>query len=109
MSRLAKKPISIPEGVTASFEGSVMTVTGKLGSLKRNFDLDVIGISIDGNEINLALKRNTPFGRALWGTYASHIKNMLTGVTTPYTKKLILEGIGFNSEVKGKTIDLELG
>ncbi len=109
MSRLAKKPIIIPEGITASFEGSTMTVTGKLGSLKRLFDLDVIGISIDGSEINLTLKRNTPYGRALWGTYASHINNMIAGVTTPYTKKLILEGIGFKSEVKGKTIDFALG
>ena len=59
--------------------------------------------------ITLTPKRNDKFSKALWGTYASHIKNMIKGVETPYQKKLILEGVGFKSEVKGKEFVFALG
>jgi large subunit ribosomal protein L6 len=57
----------------------------------------------------LNVQRNDKFSKSLWGTYASHIKNMIKGVETPYQKKLILEGVGFKSEVKGKTFNFALG
>ena len=59
--------------------------------------------------ITLNVKRNDKFSKSLWGTYASHIKNMIIGVQTPYQKKLILEGVGFKSEVKGKELNFSLG
>jgi len=76
--------------------------------LQKNFR-DDIDIKIADKKINLNVKRNDKFSKSLWGTYASHIKNMIQGVQTPYSKKLILEGVGFKSEVKGKELVFALG
>jgi large subunit ribosomal protein L6 len=109
MSRLAKKPTTIPAGIDVSINGKTLTVKGPKGELSRDFDMSTIGIEIAGNEINFTKKKETPFSRALWGTYASHVRNMIQGVTEPYTKKLILEGIGFKCEVKGDSVEMALG
>ncbi len=108
MSRIGKQEIAIPKGVKISRDGDVITVTGSKGTLSKVFR-DDIDIVISDAVINLNIKRNDKFSKSLWGTYASHLKNMITGVETPYSKKLILEGIGFKSEVKGKEIHLALG
>lgn len=88
--------------------GSALTVTGPKGTLSRNFRNDIV-ISVTDKAVTLNAKRNDKFSKSLWGTYASHIKNMIAGVQKPYEKKLILEGVGFKSEVKGKEIHLALG
>ncbi len=108
MSRIGKKEILIPKTVKITFDSGVMTVTGSKGAVKKIFR-DDIAITMDGDKVVLTPKRNDKFSKALWGTYASHIMNMITGVETPYQKKLILEGVGFKSEVKGKDLNLALG
>ncbi|OGI58287.1 50S ribosomal protein L6 [Candidatus Nomurabacteria bacterium RIFCSPHIGHO2_02_FULL_37_45] len=108
MSRIGKQEIIIPEGVKASLNGAIFSVVGSKGILTKNFRDDIV-ITITGKVINLNIKRNDKFSKSLWGTYASHIKNMIQGVETPYQKKLILEGVGFKSEVKGKTLNFALG
>jgi len=108
MSRIGKKEIIIPKGITVSQDGVVLKVVGTKGILVKNFR-DDITIKIEGDKINLDIKRNDKFSKALWGTYASHIANMIQGVETPYVKKLILEGVGFKSEVKGKELHFALG
>ena len=109
MSRIAKQPINIPEKTEVTFVDGVFTVTGPKGTLSRALKNDVI-VKLDGGVIMLMPKDDTDiFSRALWGTYASHIKNMIAGVNTPFVKKLILEGVGFKSEVKGKDLVLALG
>lgn len=108
MSRIGKQEILIPKGVKVTKDGGVITVAGSKGTLKKDFR-DDIEIAITEEKINLTPKRNDKFSKALWGTYASHLKNMIAGVETPYQKKLILEGIGFKSEVKGKEIHFALG
>lgn len=108
MSRIGKQKIEIPEKTEVIRDGSLFTVKGPKGELKRDFR-DEIEISINGNEITLSPRRNDGFSRALWGTYASHLKNMIYGVNTPYEKKLVVEGIGFKSEVSGKDLVLSLG
>ncbi len=109
MSRIGKQQIEIPKDVTVTFTDGVFAVKGPKGTLSRPFRNE-IKISIAENIITLApVKENDLFSRALWGTYASHVKNMLKGVETPFFKKLILEGIGFKSEVKGKDLALALG
>jgi large subunit ribosomal protein L6 len=108
MSRVGKQQLLIPAGTTVTMTGGLMTVKGPKGTLTRTFT-DTIDITISENEIVCALKDSTPFSRALWGTYASHIKNMIKGVNEPYVKKLILEGVGFKSEVKGTDLHLALG
>src|SRR3989338_1278707 len=118
MSRIGKQEILIPAGIKITHQigslGGTLTVTGPKGSLSKVFR-DDITIVISDKAVNLNVKRNDKFSKALWGTYAAHIKNMIKGVTTPYEKKLILEGVGFKSEVKparqggGKELHLALG
>jgi large subunit ribosomal protein L6 len=108
MSRIGKQEIQIPKGVVVTKSGLVLTVVGPKGTLTKNFR-DDIAINIASNVITLNIKRNDKFSKSLWGTYASHIKNMIRGVETPYQKKLILEGVGFKSEVKGNEFVFALG
>ena len=108
MSRIGKKEIEVPSGVKVSQSGGILTVVGPKGTLTKNFR-DDITIAITDKSVTLGIKRNDKFSKSLWGTYASHIKNMIAGVVTPYQKKLILEGVGFKSEVKGKEFNFALG
>jgi large subunit ribosomal protein L6 len=109
MSRIGKLILSIPDGVTATIDGSVFSVKGPKGELARDFKTNTVSVVINGNEITFTKNVDTIESRAMWGTVASHVRNMLTGVTTGFTKKLILEGVGFKSEVKGDSLDLALG
>lgn len=112
MSRIGKQEINIPAGIKISQQisagGNTLTVAGPKGSLSKIFR-DDITMTLTDKSVKLDVKRNDKFSKALWGTYASHIKNMIQGVTAPYQKKLILEGVGFKSEVKGKELHLALG
>ncbi len=109
MSRIAKQPIPIPEKTEVTLNDGVLTVKGPKGTLTRAMRPEVL-IRFEGDAIVLNPKDDQDiFSRALWGTYASHVKNMLAGVNVGYQKKLILEGVGFKSEVKGKDLNLALG
>lgn len=108
MSRIGKKEIVVPKGVEVTQTGGVLKVTGPKGTLTKIFR-DDITVNIAGGVVTLTPKRNDKFSQSLWGTYASHILNMIKGVQEPYVKKLILEGVGFKSEVKGKELHLALG
>ncbi len=108
MSRIAKKPIAIPEKTEVTYASGVITVKGPLGELKKDFKPE-IEVKIENGEVTLTPVRNSLDILALWGTYGSHLKNMLAGVNTLYQKKLIVEGIGFKSDIKGKEIHLALG
>jgi len=108
MSRIGKKEIIIPKGVTVTKDGVILKVVGPKGTLTKEFRDDIV-VKIADGKVNLDIKRNDKFSRSLWGTYASHITNMIKGVETPYEKKLILEGVGFKSELKGKEIHFALG
>lgn len=109
MSRIGKQELNIPSGVTVTQKEGVLTVIGPKGTLVKSMR-DEIVINIEGDKITLTPKNlDTKFMNALWGTYASHIKNMIKGVTEPYVKTLILEGVGFKSDVKGENLELALG
>lgn len=108
MSRTGKQIITLPEKTEITISGTTIAVKGPQGELSRDFD-PVIEVKIDGNAVTLHPKKLTLESKALWGTYASHLKNMVTGVNTPFQKKLVLEGIGYKSEVKGDEIVFALG
>lgn len=108
MSRVGKQIIQIPEGVTVSLADGVFTAKSSKGELSRSFKNN-IEIMINGNEITLKQNDDSNFSYALWGTYASHIKNMITGLVTPYQKQLALEGVGYRMALEGKTIVMSLG
>jgi len=108
MSRIAKKPIEIPEKTEATYSGGVVTVKGPLGTLSKTIRPH-INVAIENNAITLTPTNEGLQARALWGTYASHIKNMIAGVNKPYEKKLIVDGIGYKADVKGTNLVLALG
>jgi large subunit ribosomal protein L6 len=99
MSRIGKKVIAIPPKTEVTYTSGVLSVKGPLGSLSKTFKSD-IEVNVVAEGVTLVPKRETLENRALWGTYASHVKNMIAGVSTPFAKKLILEGIGYKSDVK---------
>ena len=108
MSRIGKQIITIPEKTEVSVVNGNVTVKGPLGTLARLFRAD-IAIKHADNTITLEPKRNDQSSRALWGAYGSHISNMIAGVHTPYAKKLVVEGIGYKSEVKATDLHMSLG
>jgi large subunit ribosomal protein L6 len=108
MSRIGKKPIAIPKDTTVNFNSGLLTVKGPLGELSRKLKPN-IGIEVSEDEVVVDLKKSDNFSKALWGTYASHISNMIDGVNKPFEKKLIVEGVGFRAEVKGDKLIMNLG
>jgi len=108
MSRIGKQIIIISANTEVKLSGTSVSVKGPLGELTKTFD-PIIEVNVNGAEVTLVPKRETLESRALWGTYAAHLKNMVNGVNKPFERKLILEGIGFKSEVKGDIINLALG
>ncbi len=108
MSRIAKKPILIPAGVTINVDGGVLSVKGSLGVLSKNIPPS-IKFDLESNQITLSLLDNSIESRALWGTFASHIKNMISGVQKIFEKRVIIEGIGYKVDVKGLDMVFSLG
>jgi len=108
MSRLAKKPIIIPPNTEVAFVDGLLTVKGPLGSLQKTFK-DEVSIEIKDGQVQVATAKETLLAKALVGTYASHLINMIEGVNKPYEKKLVVEGVGFRAEVQGSSLNLALG
>ncbi len=107
MSRLAKKPIAKGK-VDVSMSGDTLTVKGPKGTLTKRVH-PAVSITVAEEGVSVAAKQNSRLARALTGTYASHVRNMIKGVETPYKKVLILEGVGYRVEVKGKDIQFLVG
>jgi large subunit ribosomal protein L6 len=108
MSRIGKKPITIPANTEVRVEKGRVVVKGSLGELSRDVRSD-IEVSVADNTVSLVPKATSLEAQALWGTYASHITNMIQGVNTPFSRKLSLEGIGFKVEVRGEKLAMSLG
>ncbi len=107
MSRLGKLPVAIPAGVEVTVADGQLTVKGPKGTLVRAVRPDV-EITVEGSEVKLAPGK-TDLAPALWGTYAAHLRNMVTGVSTGFTKILDIEGVGYRAEVKGTDLSLSMG
>lgn len=108
MSRVGKQILTIPAGVEVRLEGKHIIVKGKNGELKKEIKDDVIFNIADG-KLTSEPRRNDKQSKALWGTYMSLLKAMISGVEIPVIKKLIVEGVGFKWEVKGDMLNLALG
>ena len=108
MSRIGKKPVSIPKGVTITVKDSVVTVKGPKGELSQEIDRD---ITIEITETELIVSRPTEQirHRAMHGLYRSLIANLVKGVTEGYKKELELVGVGFKAANQGNILDLALG
>ena len=108
MSRTGKKLITIPAGTEVSVSDSEIVVKGKGGTLKRVMHGEV-SVTVDGKSISVTPVSQSRLARALWGTYAAHVRNMIQGVNQPFIKRLQIEGIGFRAELSGKTLSLQIG
>lgn len=109
MSRLGKIPVAIPAGVEVTLTDGVLKVKGPKSTLERPVRLDDVSFTIEGSEIAIAPAKETKAAKALWGTYAAHTRNMITGVTEGFTRVLEVEGVGYRAEVKGNEIVLNVG
>ncbi|MBP5441619.1 MAG: 50S ribosomal protein L6 [Treponema sp.] len=107
MSRLGKLPVSIPAGVKISVNDNVVTVEGPKGKLSQKFDN--VDIKVNGSDIEVSRKNDSRDAKAAHGLYRNLIKNMVTGVSTGFTKSLIINGVGYRAEVQGKMIVMNLG
>jgi len=109
MSRIGKLPVNLPAGVTIKVEpGNVVKVKGPLGELTQKVDPDIT-VAIEGSVVTVSRPTDQPRHRSLHGLYRALINNMVVGVSTGYTTKQELVGVGFRAEVKGQIIELSLG
>ncbi|MDP3880655.1 MAG: 50S ribosomal protein L6 [bacterium] len=108
MSKIARKPIEIPEGVELKKEGDTLFFKGKNGEEKVNI-LAGVNVDIKDKEINLSIDSPKKQPRSNWGTLGSLIKNAIEGVTQGFEKTLEVEGVGYKVAMEGKTLVLNLG
>lgn len=108
MSRLGKQPIALPAGVEASFEKGLLTVKKGATQLAREVKSSV-EVKIENNTIVLNPAEQSDAARALWGTYAAHVRNMIEGVNQGFKKVMEIEGVGYRAEVKGSKLVLMMG
>jgi large subunit ribosomal protein L6 len=108
VSRIGRKPITVPGGVEVKIDGTSVTVKGPKGTLSQSFNKN-IGIALDGGIITVTRPNDEKENRSLHGLTRSLIANMVTGVTEGYTKSLDIEGIGYRAVKQGTNVTLTLG
>ena len=108
MSRIGKKPVTVPAGVTASIEGKRMTVKGPKGSLTLAMR-DEISYEIEDGGISVQPANDSKQARAFWGMQRTLVQNLVTGVTEGFTKKLLITGVGYRAAAQGRNLKLQLG
>jgi len=108
MSRVGKKPVAVPTGVTASVEGQTVKIKGPKGAMSLVVPDDV-AVVMDKGAIKLDPRNETKKARALWGTSRANVANLVQGVTKGFEKKLEINGVGYRAAVAGKTLQLQLG
>ncbi len=109
MSKIGKQELLIPAGTTVTVSGTTITVKGKLGEVKREFDAGKVNVEVVDGQVKVSKKGNDKKASQLWGTIAAHVKGMIIGVETGFTKKLLVEGVGYKWEVKGSDVHFALG
>ncbi|WP_313535816.1 50S ribosomal protein L6 [Sphingomonas sp.] len=108
MSRIGKKPVPVPAGVTAQVEGGQISVKGPKGTLTMPLADDIKYEVTDGG-ISVQPANETKRARAFWGMQRTLVQNLITGVTTGFTKKLLITGVGYRAASQGKVLKLQLG
>jgi large subunit ribosomal protein L6 len=108
MSRIGKKPIAIPSGVTVTIDGQTATVKGGKGQLSWTVPED-IEIRQEGAELTLAKRQDTARAQAMWGLSRTLLNNMVVGVSAGYERTLELVGVGYRAAMKGQALSLQLG
>ncbi len=108
MSRIGKKPVAIPGGVTAAVNGQEVKVKGPKGELKHVL-ADAIVAKLDKGAIEIAMREDTQDARAKWGMSRTLVANLIAGVTQGFSKRLEITGVGYRAAVQGSNVQLQLG
>jgi len=109
MSRVGKKPVLVPQGVTASVEGQTVKVKGAKGALSLVVPDEVVVKFDPKTGIKLDPKNDTKRARSMWGTSRTLVSNLMTGVTKGFEENLEITGVGYRAAVQGKNLQLQLG
>jgi len=108
MSRIGKRPVPLPSGVTATTEGRTLTVKGPKGTLSLQMR-DEIAYDISEDGISVQPANETKQARAFWGMQRTLVQNLVTGVSEGFTKVLEITGVGYRATAQGKSLKLQLG
>src|SRR6056300_1508430 len=108
MSRIGKKPVELPSGVTASVSGQTVEVKGPKGT--RSFTAtDDVTIAVEENAVSITPRGLSKRARQQWGMSRTQVANLVTGVTTGFKKELEIQGVGYRAQMQGNTLKLNLG
>ena len=108
MSRIGKKPVALPKGVTASVEGQTVKVKGPKGELSVKLVPEVTA-SVDEHGVTVAPRKDMERAAQMWGLSRTLVNNLVNGVTQRFTQKLEIQGVGYRAAVQGKVLNLQLG
>ena len=108
MSRVGKKPVPVPSGVTANVEGQTVKVKGPKGALQLVLHYDVVA-TLEQGAIKVDPRAETKRARALWGTSRTLVANLIAGVTKGFERRLEIAGVGYRAAVQGKNLQIALG
>ena len=108
MSRIGKKAVAIPSGVTVTLDGQTVTVKGPKGELSWTV-AEEIEVKQDGEELTLSMRQDTTRAHAMWGLSRTLVANMVQGVTQGYERTLELVGVGYRAAMKGTQLSMQLG
>ncbi len=108
MSRIGKKPIAVPSGITADVDGQTVKVKGPKGTLSAVLHDDV-AVELEGGRIKVAPRADSKRARAQWGTSRTLIANLIAGVSKGFQERLEINGVGYRAAVQGKNLQLALG
>jgi large subunit ribosomal protein L6 len=109
MSRIGKRPVELPSGVTASVEGQTLSVKGPKGTLSMAMMDDLVSYKLEDGSISVQPLTQAQRNRAAWGMQRTNVQNLVTGVTEGFTKVLEITGVGYRASAQGKTLKLQLG
>jgi len=108
MSRIGKKPVTIPSGVTANIDNGILSVKGPKGTLTMGLS-DLVECKLEDEAISVNPANDSPKARAYWGMQRTMVSNLVEGVTEGFTKTLEISGVGFRAQAQGKKLKLQLG
>jgi len=108
MSRIGKKPVALPKGVTATVEGKTVKVKGPKGELQVRL-VDQVDAVVGPDGVTVTPKEGVEQGRQMWGLSRTLVNNLVVGVTQGFTQKLEINGVGYRAAVQGKNLQLQLG
>lgn len=108
MSRIGKRPIPVPDKVTATVDGQHVSVKGPKGELSATLVEDVL-VKMEDGAIEVAPRDESKRARSMWGMSRTIVNNLVTGVTEGFTQKLEINGVGYRAQMSGKNIQLQLG